>query len=227
MFAFASLQRRAAWLFGGALLSGLAAFGWYFDRALPPAPPAVSKHALPASMARDVAPFRVRHLAHWAVQSGDSAGLPFLVLDKAGARLFAFDASGRMRGSAPVLLGAAQGDAPVVPATPAGRFVTDPERQASSPGLVWTNGSSELLLHDPHSQLLPGRAAERFASELTQDRRISDGSLHVPPAFFHVHLNALRGGASVAYVLPEEQSVQRVFGWPRKTVAEEDPGRAL
>jgi hypothetical protein len=226
VFAFASLQRRAAWLFGGALLSGLLGFGWYFDRQLPAAPPHVSKHTLPASMARDVAPFRVRHLAHWAVESGDSAGLPFLVLDKSGARLFAFEASGRLRGSAPVLLGAAHGDSAVVPATPAGRFTTDPERQASAPGLVWTNASGELLLHDPHSRLLPGRASERFASDTTQDRRISDGSLHVPPAFFHVHLNVLRGGASVAYVLPEEQPVQRVFGSAPKPVAE-DIGRSL
>jgi hypothetical protein len=114
----------------------------------------------------------------------------------------------------------------VVPATPAGRFTTDPERQASAPGLVWTNASGELLLHDPHSRLLPGRASERFASDTTQDRRISDGSLHVPPAFFHVHLNVLRGGASVAYVLPEEQPVQRVFGSAPKPVAE-DIGRSL
>jgi hypothetical protein len=198
-------------LFASLLVAGLAGAGWLFDRWPPPAGSAVHG-ALPASMARDLAPFRVRHLAHWAVQSGDTRGLPFLVLDKAEARLFAFDMGGRLRGSAPVLLGAAHGDGAAVPATPAGRFVTDPERQAAMPGLVWSDGRNELLLHDPYSNLLPGRAPQRFASDVELDRRISDGSLHVPPAFFHVHLTALRHRTSIAYVLPEESPLQHVLG---------------
>jgi hypothetical protein len=36
-----------------------------------------------------------------------------------------------------------------------------------------------------------------------EDRRISDGSLHVPPEFFRQYLDHLRGQRSVAYVLPE------------------------
>ena len=214
MFAFASIQRKAAWLFGSLLGAGLLAGGWYFDHvpAAPPGSAQAASRAVTASMHRDVAPVRVRHLAHWAVHSGDSAGMPFVVLDKLDARLFAFDAGGRLRGSAPVLLGSAVGDVAAVPATPAGRFVTDPLRQAASAGLVWTNPQGELVLHAPDSQLLPGRAQERFASASQQDRRISDGSLHVPPAFFHGHLGALRASGSVAYVLPEQLPLQQVLG---------------
>lgn len=213
MFSFALLQRKGAWLFAATLAAGLGAGGWYFDSVdVPAAADATAAPQLPAHMARDVAPFKVRHLAHWAVHSGDSAGLPFLILDKGGARLFTFDPAGRLRASAPVLLGAAVGDGPDVPATPAGRFVTDAALQAGSEGLVWTSASGQLVLHEPQSQLLPGRAAERLASASAADHRISDGSLHVPPEFFRTHLGGLRQRSSVAYVLPEQRPLQQVLG---------------
>src|SRR5262245_49039881 len=50
-----------------------------------------------------------RHVADWVADSGDSAG-PFVIVDKKFARLYVFDADARLRGSAPVLLGAAHGD---------------------------------------------------------------------------------------------------------------------
>ncbi|RZA10747.1 MAG: hypothetical protein EOP02_33765, partial [Proteobacteria bacterium] len=49
-------------------------------------------------------------VANWVVRSGDNRGLSFIVVDKASAELFLFDASGSIRAATPVLLGLAVGD---------------------------------------------------------------------------------------------------------------------
>ena len=53
---------------------------------------------------------KARHVLDWAVGSGDNSGMPFVILDKADARVFVFDASGRLRGASSALLGLARGD---------------------------------------------------------------------------------------------------------------------
>ena len=53
----------------------------------------------------------VRHIADWAVHSGDHARLPFIVVDKVNAKLSAFDPNGRLLRTVPVLLGMGIGDA--------------------------------------------------------------------------------------------------------------------
>lgn len=82
MLSFQSIARQPALLFGSALLSLVLGLGMFFDH---------------LSETNDV-----RHLARWAVDSRHHGGLPFAVLDKARGRLFAFDAQGHLRGSAPV-----------------------------------------------------------------------------------------------------------------------------
>src|SRR4051812_35501011 len=52
----------------------------------------------------------VRHIADWAVDSGDTGGLPFAIVDKVDSRVFVFAADGRLRGASPALVGAARGD---------------------------------------------------------------------------------------------------------------------
>lgn len=151
----------------------------------------------------------VRQLARRAVVSQDHRGLPFLVVDKARARLFAFDSQGELLASTPVLLGASHGDDPGVAATPAGRFEAYRPWQAPDGGLRWVSPRGELLLRGDASILTPGRARQRLASPQLEDRRISDGSLHVPPEFFREHLDRLRGQRSVAYVMPERQDIVR------------------
>ena len=196
-----SLTRPAA-LFSGTLLAALFGFGLFFDH-LAHTRPSLQFTSLAAWASAGQAPASVRRLVQWAVESGDHGGLPFVVIDKIGAQLFAFDAQGRLRASTPVLLGSSLGDAPVVPATPAGRFLAQPRLAGSSSNLVWQGGAGELVLHEPASDQAPGHAARRLASSRVDDKRISDGSLHVPPAFFQQHLLPLLNQASVAYVLPE------------------------
>jgi hypothetical protein len=78
-----------------------------------------------------------RYVADWVVDSGDNRDLPFVIVDKKDAKVFVFDAHGRLHAAAPALLGEARGDdevpgigdralssiRPEEKTTPAGRFV--------------------------------------------------------------------------------------------------------
>src|SRR5688572_3450454 len=44
-------------------------------------------------------------VARWAAATGNAAGRPFIIVDKANARVMAYDAQGRLAHSTPVLLG--------------------------------------------------------------------------------------------------------------------------
>lgn len=194
------------------LIAALVGFGIFFDHTAATtsaSPEAVA--VMQADLARERASTDVRQLAQWAIDSGDHAGLPFVVIDKARARLFAFDAMGHLRASAPVLLGAVRSDAADVPATPAGRFVTDTWQSGLGDAIVWVNGEVELSLHALPSPAAPGRALQRLASDRVEDKRISDGSLHVASDFYQQFLAPLRAQSSVAYVLPETQPVHGTF----------------
>ena len=197
------------------LIAALIAFGAYFDHqaALPPVPETIA--ALQADLARESAAPEVQQVARWAVDSLDHAGLPFVVVDKARARLFAFDTQGRFHGSAPILLGASHEDGAAAAATPAGRFVADTWLSARSDGIVWVRAGTALSLHRIPSNAAPGQSLQRLASGNLQDKRISDGSLHVAADFYRQHLSPLRSQVSIAYVLPELLPWQEVFGSKR------------
>jgi len=208
-------------VFYAGLLAALLGFGVFFDRT---AVESVSVHeaaaTLRAVLARERASPEVQLVAQWAVDSRDHADLPFVVVDKARARLFAFDASGHLLASAPVLLGALRGDAPDVPATPAGRFEADTWQSALDDGIVWVHGGVALTLHGLPSATSPGRGLQRLASDRIEDRRISDGSLHVAGDFYREFIAPLRSQGSVAYVLPEVLPAREMFsspddGWSR------------
>jgi len=49
-------------------------------------------------------------MTDWILASGDNRGLPFLIVDKIAAKVFAFGATGDLRGAAPALLGLGIGD---------------------------------------------------------------------------------------------------------------------
>lgn len=202
-------------VFYTALIAAVLGFGVFFDHtAATTALPGEVSAAVQADLARERASPDVRHIAQWAVDTGDHEGQPFVVVDKERARLFAFDALGRLRASAPVLLGAVRSDSPEVPATPAGRFVADTWQTALGDAIVWANGDVVLSLHALPSSTSPGRALQRLASSQVEDKRISDGSLHVAGDFYRQFLAPLRGQTSVAYVLPEVQWVQGMFKRP-------------
>lgn len=166
-----------------------------------------------------------RRLADWVVRSGDARGRPFLIVDKAGARVFAFGPDGAIRGDAPVLLGLARGDvsppgigdrklADIGPAdriTPAGRFDAAMGRNFSH-DILWIDYDAAISLH----RVVTGKPAERrlarLATATTLDNRISYGCINVPVAFYETVVAALfRPRDGVVYVLPESRSFATTF----------------
>ena len=178
----------------------------------------------------DTASAATREFADWVVASGDNAARPFVVIDKLDARVFVFDATGRLGASAPALLGLTRGDvsppgignrslASIGPAervTPAGRFVAAIGRNLGGRDILWVDYASALSLHP----VIAGKPAERrgvrLASATSRDNRISYGCINVPVAFYESAIRPAFGTASgMVYILPETRSIHDVFAIPR------------
>ena len=180
----------------------------------------------PADFASHPASADARFVADWVVDSGDSRGLPYVILDKRDARLYVFDARSRLIDSSPVLLGAAPGDDSVAgigsrpmskvrqeeKTTPAGRFVAEAGRNASGEEVVWVDYGAAVSMHRVRLVDPKERRLERLASPDPAERRISYGCINVPVAFFEsVVWPLLSTTRAVAYVLPETRGVGEVF----------------
>ena len=167
-----------------------------------------------------------RFIADWVADSGDSRGLPFIILDKRDARLFVFGAEGRLIDSSPVLLGATPGDDSVADigtrpmasvhqdekTTPAGRFVAQAGKNASHEDVVWVDYANAVSMHRVRLVDPKERRLERLASPDPAERRISYGCINVPVAFFDSVVWPLLGSTrAVVYVLPEVRDVHEVF----------------
>jgi hypothetical protein len=156
--------------FQTSLVTALIACGLYFDHVVASAPASQTLSALHAELARERAGPEVQQVAAWAVDSLDHADRPFVVVDKASARLFAFDRQGHLQGSSPVVLAASheRGTA----AAPAGRFVADPQLSARSDVIVWVQADAVLSLHVPadfyRKQLIPLNWQESVAYVLPE-----------------------------------------------------------
>ena len=215
----------------GALVLTLPPAGLATLRAPPSSPAAVaaidrSGPFRPADFGAHPASADARFVADWVADSGDSKGLPYLVLDKRDARLFVFAADGRLIDSSPVLLGAAPGDdsvegigtrpmdqvRPEEKTTPAGRFVAEAGRNAAGEEVVWVDHHSAVSMHRVRLVDPKERRLERLASSDPAERRISYGCINVPVAFFEsVVWPLLRTSRAVTYVLPEIRNVDEVF----------------
>lgn len=180
-----------------------------------------------ANFGREKASHDVRHIADWVAHSGDNRGLPFVIIDKAKARVFVFDAGGGLRGAAPALLGAARGDdsvpgigqrqmsliRPHERTTPAGRFVAEHGRNLQGEDIVWVDYDSAVSLHRVRANDPRERRLERLASPTPADNRITYGCVNVPVAFYETVVRpAFHGTKGVVYVLPEIRAVREVFG---------------
>lgn len=195
----------------------------------PPPPPTRPRRAefgsVPASRA-------AREVADWAVASADHGRLPFLIVDKIGARLFVFDGSGRLRGSSAVLLGAALGDetvpgigeraiAAILPherTTPAGRFVAERGRNSHGEDIVWVDYDAAVSMHRVRATVPAERRLERLRTPTVRDNRISYGCINVPARFYDRYVvPAFRAEIAIVYVLPEKESVHSRFGIPQRS----------
>jgi hypothetical protein len=168
-----------------------------------------------------------RHVADWALDSGDHGGQPFVVVDKAQARVFVFDGQGKLRGAAPALLGLAPGDAsvpgigqrplasirPQERTTPAGRFVGSLELSLRGEEILWVDYDGGVALHTVPTGVPKDRRLQRMASPNASEHRITYGCINVLGAFFETVVAPLfRGRAGVVYVLPEMRPAREIFG---------------
>jgi hypothetical protein len=177
------------------------------------------KDAVPSDEARE--------LADWILDSNNNRHLPFLIVDKKRAMVFAFHADGLLRGVAPVLLGLAIGDdsapgigerklsaiRPGERTTPAGRFVAALDRDLHGVEILWVDYDAAIALHRVITTVPKERRLQRLASETPLDNRISYGCINVPVRFFDdVVLPAFKGANGIVYVMPETRSAHDVFG---------------
>jgi len=167
-----------------------------------------------------------RHVADWIVDSGDNRSMPFAIVDKTDAKVFVFDADGRLRGAAPALLGLARGDdavpgigdrklSSILPeerTTPAGRFVASLDRNLRGDEILWVDYDGAVSMHRVITGKPKDRRAERLATPTPLDNRISYGCINVPVKFFdNVVYPAFFGTTGIVYVLPETKSASKVF----------------
>ena len=142
-----------------------------------------------AYFGRERASHEARHLANWIVDSADNHGLPFVILDKIEAKIFVFDAGGRVQGAAPALLGAARGDDTVpgigdreyadmpleTRTTPAGRFVAALGQDSHGEDVVWVDYDAAVAIHRVITTKPEERRLQRLATPTPLDNRISYG----------------------------------------------------
>ncbi len=180
-----------------------------------------------AQFGGEVASADAQLIAHWAFHSGDHQQRAVVVVDKKAAKVYVFDAGGRIQGAAPALLGSAIGDhtvpgigdkpiAQVLPAertTPAGRFIAEPGVNANGEDVVWVDYDAAVSMHRVRANVKAERRLERLASKTAKDNRISFGCINLPVSFYEKVLSpAVRRTGAVVYVLPETQSAARLFG---------------
>ena len=168
----------------------------------------------------------VKFVADWVADSRDNQGLSFVILDKKNATLFVFDATARVLGSTPVLLGAAVGDDSVPGigdrpvsqvrlaerTTPSGRFRAEAGNNLSGEDVVWVDYDAAVSMHRVRVVDPKERRLERLASLTTKDNRISYGCVNVPVAFYETILKPMfASSVGIVYVLPEQRPLRSVF----------------
>jgi hypothetical protein len=187
--------------------------------------PSVADQLQRANFLGETASEDARRVADWALASGDNDSLPFIIIDKVWAKVFVFDASGRLRGASFALLGMARGDesvpgigdrklATIRPderTTPAGRFVAALGRDLQQ-DILWIDYGAAISLHRVIKGNPGDRRLERLATTSPIDKRISYGCVNVPVKFYEdVVLNTFTGATGIIYILPEVKTIEEVF----------------
>ena len=151
--------------------------------------------------------------------SADHRQRPFAVVDKQAGTISVYRADGALAGTSAALLGRTLGDHSMPGVgeraqtgqlragdrtTPAGRFDSEPGLNRAGDTIVWVDYASAFAIH----RLRPGPSkanrARRLRSTSAADKRVSDGCVVVPEAFFDAVVQPTLGRApGVVYVLPE------------------------
>jgi len=188
--------------------------------------PLAAQHPKRANFELERASREARHVADWIVDSGDNRSMSFAIVDKTDAKVFVFDAHGRLHGAAPALLGLAKGDhavpgigtralssiRPEERTTPAGRFVAALGRNMYGVEILWVDYDGAVSMHPVIKGKPEERRAQRLATPTPLDNRISFGCINVPAKFFeNVVRPAFAGTNGIVYVLPETKPARAVF----------------
>ncbi len=188
--------------------------------------PVAAPHPKRANFEREHKSRDARHVADWAVDSGDNRGMPFVIVDKTDAKVFVFDADGRLRGAASALVGLARGDdsspgigdqklsdmGPEERTTPAGRFVASLGYNIHGKDVLWVDYDTAVSMHRVITTNPRERRLQRLASPTPLDHRISYGCINVPAKFYNnVVSPAFTRTYGIVYVLPETRSNSETF----------------
>ena len=204
-------------------------------------PPTAATQSGSTDLSLQSASAEINRVARWVSDTRDNAGLPYLLVDKVNAQVFAFSPAGQLQGSAPVLLGMSKGDrllapnnakmsqmSPQVRITPAGRFVSRLTIDSHGKELLVLNYDASISLHPVVKGTPEEHRAERLASATSQDNRISFGCINVPPAFYttfvHTAFNQTKG---IVYVLPETSAASQLFGFSEAASGAQQSSTAL
>jgi len=180
----------------------------------------------PADLLRS-ASAEVNRVARWVADSHDNAGMPYLLVDKANATVFAFNSTGQLQATAPALLGMSHGDhllvkngtpmsamPPPLRITPAGRFVAQLAVDSHDEELLVLDYDAAISMHPVIKGTPVEHRAERLASVTSQDNRISYGCINVPPGFYANYVStAFAHTKGIVYVLPETTTAGQLFGF--------------
>jgi hypothetical protein len=168
-------------------------------------------------------------VADWIMSSQDNQGLPFLVVDKVGAKVFMFDRHANLLGAASALMGLTLGDAgvpgigdrplslilPSERTTPSGRYIANLALNIAGQAILWVDYDQGISLHPVRSVDPSERRFERLASATAADNRISYGCINVPFAFWaEVVQPVFQNSTGIVYVLPDTQTLRAVFKMP-------------
>lgn len=193
------------------------------------AAPVVGAHENPearAGLEREAASADVRYVAAWVAKTRDNQAQPYIIIDKADARVYIFDAAGRLQGTSPALLGMVKGDgsadglgnralsaiAPQDRTTPAGRFQASLGRDLKGQDILWVDYGTSLALHRVVKGTSAERRAERLQSRDVLDNRISYGCINVPAPFYEGYVRpAFTHSSGMVYILPEMSRASDMF----------------
>jgi hypothetical protein len=166
-------------------------------------------------------------VANWVVATQDHQKHAFVIIDKKDARVYVFSPEGKLKDSAPALLGAAHGDdsfpgigdkplsavKPEEKTTPAGRFVAEPGKNANNEDIIWVDYDAAVSMHRIRPMVARERRLERLATLTTDDNRISFGCVNLPVTFYENVLSpTVHQQGAIVYVLPETKSPRQLFG---------------
>jgi len=166
-------------------------------------------------------------LTDWILTSNDNRKQPFAVVDKANAQILIFDAAGKLKGMAPILVGSAMGDTSAegvgdrelkdIPdeekTTPAGRFLAAYGPAVGGERVLWIDYNTSISIHPVLTTVAAKweKRAQRLSSKTAEDNRITHGCINVEASFYAntVRPNFKKGG--LFYILPDSISILDAF----------------